>query len=79
MHFYIKKDKNGTQMQKKYILQFVYEEGTVNNRTCQTWFAKFYTVNFLLKHVFWSGRSVEIKSNYIKGVCVISRHDDFIC
>lgn len=76
MHFYIKKDKNGTQMQKNTFS--VYEEGTVNNRTCQTWFAKFYTVYFLLKHVLCSGRSVEIKINYIKGVCVISRHDDFI-
>ena len=39
MLYYFKKGKNATETQKK--ICAVYGEGSVTDRTCQKWFAKF--------------------------------------
>ena len=45
--YYFKKSKNATEMQKK--ICAVYREGSVTDRTCQKWFAKFCAGDFLLE------------------------------
>ena len=39
----------------------VYEEGSVNDQTCQKWFTEFHSGHFSLKNLPWSsGRPVEV-------------------
>ena len=48
MLYYFKKGKNATETQKKICV--VYGEGTVTDRTCQKWFARFLaTIDILAK------------------------------
>ena len=64
MFYYFKKGKNTTEMQKK--ICSVYEEGAMNNQTCQKWFVMFCAGVFPLHNVPRSGISVEVDSNQIK-------------
>ena len=56
MLYYLKKGKNATEIQKR--ICTVYGEGTVTDRTCQKWFAKFLiTIDILAKWFFAVGLS----------------------
>ena len=44
----------------------VYGEGAMTGRTCQKWFAKFHSGNFLLDNAPWLGRPVEVDSDEIE-------------
>ena len=64
MHYYFKKGKNATEMQKKRCA--VYGKGAVSDRTCQKWFTKFRAGEFSLDNAPRSGRPVEVDSDQIK-------------
>lgn len=49
---------------KKYYV--IYGEGSMNNRTCQKWFAKFYNGDLSLNDTPRSGRQVEVHCDQIK-------------
>ena len=61
MLYYFKKGKNATETQKESCA--VYGEGSVTDRTCQKWFAKFHAGDFSLDDAPWSGRPVEVDSD----------------
>ena len=65
MHYYFKKSKNSTEMQKKDLCS-VGREGAVTDRTCQKWFEKFRAGDFLLDDVAWLGRPAEVDSDQIE-------------
>ena len=44
----------------------VYGEGAMTDQTCQKWFVKFCAEDFSLDNAPWSGRSVEVASDYIE-------------
>ena len=44
----------------------VYGEGAVTDQTCQKWFAKFHTGDFLLDYAPRLGRPIKVDSNQIK-------------
>ena len=44
----------------------MYGEGAVTDQTCQKWFAKFRTGDFLLDYAPWWGRPIKVDSNQIK-------------
>ena len=58
MFYFFKKSKNTTEMQKK--ICAVCGEGAVTDRTCQKWFVKFHTEDFLLDNAPGLGRPVEV-------------------
>lgn len=64
MLFYFKQGKNAAQTQKK--ICAVYGKNTVNERTCQKWFAKFRAGDLSLNDAPRSGRPVEVDSDQIK-------------
>ena len=66
MLYYFKKSKNASEMQKK--ICAVYGEGSVTDRTCQKWFAKFRAGDFLLDDAPRSGRPVEVDSDHIETI-----------
>ena len=61
---YFQKGKNTTETLKK--IGAVYGEGTVTDRTCQKWFAKFHAGDFSLDDAPGSGRPVEVDSDQIE-------------
>ena len=61
---YFKKDKNATEMQKKVCA--LYREGVVTDPTCQKWFAKFRTRDFLLDDASWQGRPGETDNDQLE-------------
>ena len=44
----------------------MYAEGAVSDRTCQKWFVKFHTEDFLLDDAPQSGRPIEVDSDQIR-------------
>ena len=66
MLHYLKKGQNATKMQKK--ICAVYGEGSVTDRTCQKWFAKFPAGDFSLDDAPRSGRPVEVDSDQIETI-----------
>ena len=44
----------------------MYGEGAVTDQTCQKWFAKFHTGDFLLDYAPRLGRPIKVDSNQIK-------------
>ena len=62
---YFKKGENTTETHTKKICA-VYGEGAMTGRTCQKWFAKFHSGNFLLDNAPWLGRPVEVDSDEIE-------------
>ena len=64
MHYYFKKGKNASEMQKK--ICAAYEEGAVPDWKCQKWFVKFCVRDFALDNASWSHRPVEIDTVQMK-------------
>ena len=61
MLYYLKKCKNTTETQKKICV--AYGEGSVTDRTCQKWFAKFHAGDFSLDDAPRLDRPVEVDSD----------------
>ena len=64
MLYYFKKGKNACEMQRKICV--VYGEGAVTEGTCQKWFVKFQTGDFLLDEAPQLGRPGEVDSDHIE-------------
>ena len=74
MLYYFKKGKNPTEMRKRKKICAAYGEGAVTDQTCQKWFEKFHTGDFLLGDTLWSDRLVEIDSDQIKILIENNQH-----
>ena len=70
--YYFKKGKNATETQKK--ICTVYEEGVVTDGTCQRWLSQFRAGDFSLDDAPWWGRPVEVDSDQIETLIVITHH-----
>ena len=70
---YFKKGENTTETHTKKICA-VYGEGAMTGRTCQKWFAKFHSGNFLLDNAPWLGRPVEVDSDEIETLTENNQH-----
>ena len=64
MLYCFKKGENTTETQN--LISAVYAESVVTDQTCQKWFAKFHTGDFLLDYAPRLGRPIKVDSNQIK-------------
>jgi histone-lysine N-methyltransferase SETMAR len=70
--YYFKKGKRAADTHRK--LCRVYGVDAITERTCQIWFTKFRSENFLFQDVPRSGRSVQLNEDQLKAIIENDRH-----